>query len=110
MKVTHKLGDMGGMAKLMSMPEGGEGEELPPSLMLSHLPGPIEGMPEKGDFHAHIKGKVRAHHVVTKDGKTHHNYDLDVHHVEAQKKPATKKPEKKEKSVEEAFKEYGPKG
>jgi hypothetical protein len=102
MKVTRKLPDLG---SLVSAPDGKE--ELPPSLMLSHLPSQIEGMPEKGDFAAHIKGKVRAHHVINKDGKTHHNYDLDVHHVECEKKPAKKK-EPKGKSVEEAFKEYGP--
>lgn len=106
MKVTHKPPDF---SSLLSAPEGGDKEEVPASLMLSHLPKPIDGMPEKGDFGAHIKGKVRAHHVVTKDGKTHHNYDLDVHHCDCEKKEAKKKA-KKEKSVDEAFEEYGPKG
>lgn len=110
MKVTRKLGDQ--IGSLVSAPADLNKEEMPPSLYLSHLPSPIDGMPEKGDFEGHVKGKVRRHETVTKDGKTHHNYDLDVHHFEcgAKGKKSAKKPEKKEKSVDEAFKEYGPKG
>lgn len=104
MKVTQKLGDLLGPP---TSPAEMEKEELPPSLHLSHLPKAIEGMPDKGDFHAHIKGKVRAHHIVKKDGKEHHNYDLDVHHCDCEKKAAKKK-QPREKTVDEAFDEYGP--
>jgi hypothetical protein len=106
MKVTRKLGE-----ELKSLVHPSAETEASPTLYLGHLPKEIEGMPEKGDFQARIKGKVRRHEVVNKDGKTHHNYDLDVHHCECERggKPAKKKPERKEKSVDEAFKEYGPK-
>ena len=106
MKVTRDLGK-----ELASMPAPNElsGEQMPAMLHLSHLPKEVEGLPEKGDFHAHIKGKVRRHERVSKDGKEHHNYDLDVSHFECGEKAAPKKKERKEKSVEQAFKEYGPK-
>lgn len=105
MKVTRKLGDE--LSRLTAAPADMNKEEMPASLYLSHLPNQIDGMPEKGDFHAHIKGKVRRHETVSKDGKTHHNYDLDVHHFEAGEKKKAK-PERKAKSVEKAFEEYGP--
>jgi hypothetical protein len=108
MKVTRKLGDE--LSKLTSAPADMNKEEMPASLYLSHLPSEVDGLPDKGDFHAHIKGKVRRHEAVSKDGKTHHNYDLDVHHFECGDKKSVKKKEPKGKSVEEAFKEYGPKG
>jgi hypothetical protein len=106
LKVTRKLGDE--IKNLTAAPPDMDKEEMPASLYLSHLPKEVEGMPEKGDFHAHIKGKVRRHETVSKDGKTHHNYDLDVHHFECQKGDSKKKEEPKGKSVDEAFKEYGP--
>jgi hypothetical protein len=106
MKVTRKLGDE--LKGLTAAPADMDKEEMPASLYLSHLPSEIEGMPEKGEFHGHVKGKVRRHEVVSKDGKTHHNYDLDVHHFECGDKKQEKKQEKKGKSVEKAFEEYGP--
>jgi hypothetical protein len=109
MKVTRKLGDE--LSKLTAAPPDMDKEEMPASLYLSHLPKEVEGLPDKGDFHAHIKGKVRRHESVSKDGKTHHNYDLDVHHFECGEKGGekAKKKEPKGKSVDEAFREYGPK-
>ena len=102
MKVTRKLGDQ--LGSLVSAPADLNKEEMPPSLYLSHLPSQIDGMPEKGDFHAHIKGKVRRHETVSKDGKTHHNYDLDIHHFEAGK-PDKSAPTKKKKSDKEQLDE-----
>lgn len=109
-KVTRKLPNLGSLLSKPQPEDGGKGDEMAPNLYLSHLPSEIENMPEKGDFEGHIKGKVKRHTSTTEGGKTHHSYDLDVHHFECHnKKGAKAKPAKKGKSVEEAFKEYGPK-
>jgi hypothetical protein len=116
MKVTHKRGDEYGKSLTTMLPGDLNKEEMPASLYLSHLPSQIDGMPEKGDFHAHIKGKVRRHETVSKDGKTHHNYDLDVHHFEAQGKdkgngkPAAKKKKSDKEELDEAFDKHFGKG
>jgi hypothetical protein len=99
------------MESLGSLLKAHEGEEkdgeVAPSLYMHKLPKEIEGMPDKGHFEAHIKGKVRRHTATTEDGKTHHSYDCDVHDFEC--KNGSKKKKAAAKSVDEAFEEYGPK-
>lgn len=82
MKVTRKLPNLGTLLAKPQAAEDGKDDEMAPSLYLSHLPNEIENMPEKGDFEGHIRGKVRRHTSTTEGGKTHHSYDLDVHHFE----------------------------
>jgi hypothetical protein len=105
MKITRKMEKL---SKGLKMPGEGENGEMAPSLFIHELPSEIEGMPEKGDFQAHIKGKVRRHSVTTENGKSHHSYDLDVHHLEPHGGEKKQKKSSREE-VEEAFKKHGPK-
>ena len=98
MKVTRKMPNLG---NLLAKHED-DGDELSPGLSLSHLPHEIEGMPHKGHFEAHIKGKVRRHTQTSEDGKTHHSYDLDVTHCECPGE-AKKRPPSPKDSVDKAF-------
>jgi len=105
MKISRKMEKP---SKAMKMPDDMENGEIAPSLFIHQLPSEIGGMPEKGDFQAHIKGKVRRHSVTTENGKSHHSYDLDVHHLEPH--GGDKKPKKSgREEVDEAFKKHGPK-
>jgi hypothetical protein len=106
MKLTRKAPSL---SKILKEPGEGEKEEIAPSLFIHDLPNEIPGMPEKGDFEAHCKGKVRRHSVTTENGKTHHSYDLDVHHLEPKNGGMPKKKESTREQVEKAFKEKGPK-
>jgi hypothetical protein len=106
MKITRKMEKL---SKALKMPEDDkDGGEIAPSLFIHQLPAPIDGLPEKGDFAAHIKGKVKRHSQTTENGKTHHSYDLDVHHLEPHGKTVKQKKSGREE-VEEAFKKHGPK-
>jgi hypothetical protein len=107
MKVTHKLGKL---SSLMSAPADMEKDnEVAPSLYMHRLPKEIEGLPEKGHFEAHIKGKVRRHQTTTEDGKTHHSYDCDVHDFECKNKREPKKKKSTREEVDEAFEKNYPK-
>jgi hypothetical protein len=108
MKVSRKRPEL---SKILKEEPGEKDGEIAPSLFIHQLPGPIPDMPEKGDFAAHIKGKVRRHSVTTENGKSHHSYDLDVHHLEPHgaKGGNGKKPQSTREGVDEAFKKHGPK-
>jgi hypothetical protein len=105
MKLTRKIESLG---KALAMPDDKDGE-IAPGLHISQLPSPLEGIPDKGDFQAHIKGKVKRHSVTTEGGKSHHSYDLDVHHLEPHGKVAPKQRKSTREGVDEAFEKYGPK-
>lgn len=99
MKVTRKTPGLG----TLLVAHGDEGEEIAPNLSLHQLPKEIEGMPEKGSFEAHIKGKVRRHTKTDEDGKSHHSYDLDVTHCEC---PNKKKKLSPRDGVDKAFERW----
>ena len=109
MKLTRKAPDLKKLLKAEPTGAGEKDGEIAPSLYIHDLPGEIPGMPEKGDFEAHTKGKVRRHGVTTENGKTHHSYDLDIHHLEPKNGGMPKKKESTREGVERAFREKGPK-
>lgn len=107
MKISRKMEKP---SKMLSMPEDSKDGEIAPSLFIHQLPKEIPGMPEKGDFEAHLKGKVRRHSVTTENGKSSHSYDLDCHHLECKGNgEGAKKKESTRDGVDKAWKEKGPK-
>jgi hypothetical protein len=103
MKVSRKIK----AEKALKGPENGD--EIPPTLYLSGLGKAIAGLGDKGDFAAHIKGKVRGHTVRHHgDGKQEHSYDLDVHDFEPHSgsSGAVKRHKSSSEEVAEAMDKY----
>lgn len=105
MKVTRKFKDE--FKTLKAPGDKANGDEIAPTLFLSGLAKEIAGLGDKGDFQAHVKGKVRRHTIRNEDGgKQTHDYDLDVHDFEPHGSGAVPEKKSSRQEVDEALDKF----